>query len=324
MTATPPNDVERLMLDQADAALVLIDAADGRVVHCNAVWPQWLGLAPEQVLQAPFAQESCWPQPQVVRTLVSLAGLPLAMPAMTINARTADCQTLPLLLWCKPLQHAQRRHVLCTLVRNHEAMHEPGSESPQGQALKAVVLTLAAVLEGHDPASIGHQQRVADLAVTLARKLKWPQAEVQSIEQAAWLHDLGMVSVPSAILGKHSLLTTDEIWLIQQHVEAGMRMLEHIDFPGPVIALIAQHHERVNGTGYPLGLQGDAILRGAQLIGMGDVLDAMTRERPYQAAQSMAQALDTLKAGADVMFNGDLVRACVELFEVDGYRFPEI
>lgn len=91
-----------------------------------------------------------------------------------------------------------------------------------------------------------------------------------------------------------------------------------------MIALIAQHHERVNGTGYPLGLQGDAILRGAQVIGMADVLDAMTRERPYQAAQSMAQALDTLKAGADVMFDGELVRACVELFEVDDYRFPEV
>lgn len=324
MTVTPPHDTERLMLDQADAALVLIDSADGRVVHCNAVWPHWLGLAPEQVMQAPFADEVHWPQPQVVRTLVSLAGLPLAMPAMALNARDAQGQTMPLLLWCKPVQHAQRRHVLCKLVRNHETMNEPGGESPQGQALKAVVLTLGAVLEGHDPASIGHQQRVADLAVTLARKLKWPQVEVQSIEQAAWLHDLGMVSVPAAILGKHNLLTTDEIWLIQQHVEAGIRMLQHIDFPGPVIALIAQHHERVNGTGYPLGLQGDAILRGAQLIGMADVLDAMTRERPYQPAQSMAQALDTLKAGADVMFDGNLVRACVELFEVDDYRFPEV
>lgn len=324
MSATPPHKIERLMLDQADVALVLVDPADGRIVHCNAAWSQWLGLPEAQVCQAPFVDEVWWPQPQVVRTLVSLVGLPLALPAMALNARNAQGQILPLLMWCKSVLHEQRRHVLCTLVHNHDAMHEPGGDTASGQALKAVVLTLGAVLEGHDPASIGHQQRVADLAVTLARKLQWPPSEVQSIEQAAWLHDLGMVSVPAPILGKRAMLTTDEIWLIQQHVEAGMRMLEHIEFPGPVIALIAQHHERVNGTGYPLGLQGDAILRGAQLIGMADVLDAMTRERPYQAAQSMAQALDTLKAGADVMFNAELVRACVELFEVDGYRFPEV
>lgn len=324
MSTTSTNDVERLLLDQADAALVLVDLADGRIVQCNAVWPQWLGRSPEQVLQSPFGNEVWWPQPQVLRTLLSMAGLPLALPAMAVSARTAQDQELPLLLWCKALQYAQRRCVLCTLVRHHEAVSESGDHTPVGLALREVVQTLGAVLEGHDPASIGHQRRVADLVVTLARRLQWPQAEVQSIEQAAWLHDLGMVSVPAAILGKRTKLSTDEIWLIQQHVEAGMRMLEHIDFPGPVIALIAQHHERIDGSGYPLGLRGDAILRGAQLIGMADMLDAMTRERPYQSAQSMAQALDTLKASAGVMFTADLVRACVEMFELDGYRFPEV
>lgn len=219
---------------------------------------------------------------------------------------------LPLQAWCKPLQQAQRRHVLFTLVRNQSGVHEIDADALAGQAFKAVVQTLGAVLEGHDPASVGHQQRVAELAVTLARKLNWPQAEVQSIEQAALLHDLGMITVPSDVLAKHDQLTFNEIWVIQQHVEAGMRMLEHIDFPGPVIALIAQHHERLNGTGYPLGLKGEAILRGAQLIGMADVLDAMTRERPYQPAQTMAQALESLSASAGV------------LFVQDGYRFPQV
>ena len=319
-----PDDTERLMLDQADVALVLVDPADDRIVQCNAVWPQWLGLEMEQVLNAKFAVADWWPEPQVVRTLVSLASLPLAMRAMALRARDAQGQVLPLQAWCKPLQQAQRRHVLFTLVRNQSGVHEIDADALAGQAFKAVVQTLGAVLEGHDPASVGHQQRVAELAVTLARKLNWPQAEVQSIEQAALLHDLGMITVPSDVLAKHDQLTFNEIWVIQQHVEAGMRMLEHIDFPGPVIALIAQHHERLNGTGYPLGLKGEAILRGAQLIGMADVLDAMTRERPYQPAQTMAQALESLSASAGVLFDAELVHACVDLFVQDGYRFPQV
>ena len=100
-------------------------------------------------------------------------------------------------------------------------------------------------------------------------------------------------------------------------------MLEHIDFAGPVRELIAQHHERLNGSGYPAGLRGQAILRGAQVIGMADMLDAMTRERPYQPAQSMEQALGTLLAGAGILFDAELVQACVRLFVDDGYRFPE-
>jgi len=103
-----------------------------------------------------------------------------------------------------------------------------------------------------------------------------------------------------------------------------VEMVQHIDFPGPVTSLIAQHHERINGSGYPAGLRGSQVLRGAQLIGMADMLDAMTRDRPYQPAQTMEQALGTLLMASGVLFDADLVKACVELFEVDGYRFPVV
>ena len=315
-------DADRLLLAQADAALVLVDAPGGRVVHSNPVWADWLGLAPDGLPQT-FWAEACWLQPSLVRTLVHLAALPLPLPPLPVTARTAAGQDLPLLLSLKAVLHEGRRHVLCTLCAWPDAGAKAPGES-SGQVLQAVVQTLGAVLERHDPASIGHQQRVADLAGTLARKLGWPPSEVLSIEMAAWLHDLGMVTVPAATLGKPQLLSSEEVGQIQRHVDAGVNMLAHIDFQGPVTTLIAQHHERLNGSGYPAGLRGEAILRGAQLIGMADMLDAMTRERPYQSAQSMEQALGTLMAGAGILFDADLVQACAALFVQDGYRFPDV
>lgn len=315
------DDADRLLLAEADAALVLVDPVHGRVLHSNPVWASWLGQSATGPEPDVFWAAAHWPQPQVLRTLVSLAGLPLTLPPMPVDAFTSDGQVLPLLLSAKAVVHRADRHVLCTLVRQPSACTTDAAH--EGQALQAVVQTLTGLLERHDPASVGHQRRVAHLASTLARQLAWPAAEVQSIELAAWLHDLGMVSVPGATLGKRELLATEEVRQIQQHVLNGVRMLEHIEFPGPVTTLIAQHHERLNGSGYPSGLSGQAILRGAQLIGMADMLDAMTRDRPYQPAQTMDQALGTLLAGAGVLFDTDLVQACVKLFVEDGYRFPQ-
>ena len=321
MQPDPMIDADRLLLAQADAALLLVDPANGRVVRSNPVWASWLGLTAPRPETDVFWGEAYWQQPEVMRTLVSLAALPLPLPPLPVGALTADAQVLPLLLSAKAVMHQERRHVLCTLVRQSS---DVPTDSPQdGQALQAVVQTLTAVLERHDPPSVGHQRRVAHLAGTLARRLGWPAAEVHSIELAASLHDLGMISVPAATLTKSDLLATQEVRQIQQHVQTGVLMLAHIEFPGPVTTLIAQHHERLNGSGYPEGLSGSAILPGAQLIGMADMLDAMTRDRPYQRAQTTDQALATLLAGAGVLFDADLVQACVELFVEDGYRFPE-
>lgn len=315
-------ELDTLLLAQADAALVLVEPRSGRVLHSNPVWAQWLQQPLAATESWPLWHPMLWQQPESLRTLVSLAGWSLALPAMPVTALTGQGRPLPLLLSAKVVRTEAGRHVLCTLVNDPQAPTR-GADSPSVQALRALVQTLGGVLEQHDPASAGHQRRVADLVTTLARRLGWPPAEVDSLELAAWLHDLGMVGVPAAVLTQQSLLTREEVRLIQQHVDAAVRMLEHIDFPGPVTALIAQHHERINGSGYPAGLRGDAVLRGAQLIGMADMLDAMTRERPYQSAQPMDQALGTLLAGAGILFDADLVQACVRLFVDEGYRFPD-
>jgi putative nucleotidyltransferase with HDIG domain len=317
-------DADQLMLAQADAGLVLVDPVSGRIESLNPAWPQWLGLSKASLQGAVFWDEGGWQQPDVVRTLVSLTSLPLAMPPMAVSARAHDDQSLSMVMSARPVNLADRRLVLCTLVRSSPAQANANAASVAETALMGVVQALITVLEVHDPDSMGHQRRVADLAGTLARKLLWTPEEVESVVLAALIHDLGMVTVPSRVLGKSELLSQGEVKQIQKHVSTGLDMLQHIEFAGPVKALIAQHHERIDGSGYPLGLKGEGVLRGAQVIGMADMLDAMTRHRPYQSAQTMDHALQVLLVSSGVLFDADLVQACVALFVQGGYRFPAV
>lgn len=315
---------DQLMLAQADAGLVLVDPTSGRIEGLNPAWPQWLGLSKQSLQGAVFWDEGSWQQPDVVRTLVTLTNLPLAMPPMAVSAWAHDHQSFSMVMSARPVSLAERRLVLCTLVRSSPAQANANAASVAETALMGVVQALITVLEVHDPDSMGHQRRVADLAGTLARKLLWTPEEVQAVVLAALVHDLGMVTVPSRVLGKAELLSLGEVKQIQKHVSSGLDMLQHIEFAGPVKALIAQHHERIDGSGYPLGLKGEDVLRGAQVIGMADMLDAMMRNRPYQAAQTMDQALQVLLVASGVLFDADLVQACVALFVQEGYRFPAV
>jgi putative nucleotidyltransferase with HDIG domain len=318
------HDPDQLMLAQADAGLVLVDPISGRIEGLNPAWPDWLGRSKASLQGAVFWDEGGWQQPEAVRTLVSLTSLPLAMPPMAVAALTEDRDSLSMVISARPVNLSDRRLVLCTLVRSSLAQAMAMSSSVAETALMGVVQSLITVLEVHDPDSIGHQRRVADLAGTLARKLQWNLDDVEAVVLAALIHDLGMVTVPSRILGKTELLSQGEVKQIQKHVMTALDMLKHVEFAGPVKPYIAQHHERIDGSGYPLGLKGTDVLRGAQIVGMADMLDAMTRDRPYQSAQNMDQALQVLLASSGVLFDADLVQACVALFVQEGYRFPGV
>lgn len=324
MTEDNALALDQLMLRHAHAGLVLVEPVGGRVVALNATWPQWLGCEPSSLQGTVIWEDMGWPQPELVRTLISLTSLPLPMPPMPVSAWTREHVFLPLVLSCELVDGPKGRLVMCTLVRDRLVSPPAMTASVSENALMGVVQALTTVLEVHDPESIGHQRRVADLVGTLARQLQWSIPEVESVTLAALIHDLGMVTVSPRVLGKLDLLSGPEVMQIQRHVTAGVNMIEHIEFPGPVTTLIAQHHERINGSGYPLGLKGDEVSRGAQLIGMADMLDAMTRNRPYQPAQTLDQALQVLLVSGGVLFDADLVQACFDLFVQDGYRFPAI
>lgn len=183
------------------------------------------------------------------------------------------------------------------------------------QNLKAMVETIAATVECRDPYTAGHQRRVAQIAAAIAEEIGLDSSTVEGVRTAASIHDIGKISIPAEILSKPGRLSDPEIALIQEHAETGYQILSGIDFPWPVAEMIRQHHERLDGSGYPRGLEADDILPGAKIIAVADIVEAMTAHRPYRAGYGIEVALDYIRKESGRLIDHDAVTACLGLFE---------
>jgi len=183
----------------------------------------------------------------------------------------------------------------------------------------AAVQAIAGIVEMRDPYTAGHQSRVAELARTLASKLDIPEDEVFAIYLAGLVHDLGKIKIPSEILSKPSRLTDIERLLINVHPQAGFDILRCIDFSWPIAELVLAHHERMDGSGYPNGLSGEAILFGARVLAVADVVEAISSHRPYRPAMGIGVALEEIERHRGKLYDVKVVDACLDLFRNDGY-----
>ena len=183
------------------------------------------------------------------------------------------------------------------------------------QIAQAAGEALVRTIELHDPWTGRHHRQVSHVAALIARGLGLPEAEVEGIGLAASLHDIGKVGLPRSILSNTGRLSFAELQQLQTHAEAGYQLLQGIEFPWPVADMVRQHHERLDGSGYPAGLAGDGILPGARIITVADVLAAMTAERTYRATPGLEAALDELRQGRGVLYDAAAVDVCMALCE---------
>lgn len=179
---------------------------------------------------------------------------------------------------------------------------------------EAAIEAVAAAVEAKDPYTAGHQRRVGDLAAAIATELGMSEEVVEGIRVAARVHDIGKVSVPAEILSKPAGLTPNEFALVKEHPQTGYDIVRGIEFPWPVADMILQHHERLDGSGYPNGLAGDEILVGARVIAVADTVEAMASYRPYRASLGIDVALAQIERDRAVLLDADVVDACLRLF----------
>jgi len=189
------------------------------------------------------------------------------------------------------------------------------------RALEGTVRALAATAERRDPYTAGHQQRVTQLACTIAIEMELPREQIEGIRVAGILHDLGKIYVPAEILNKPGRLTDVEMELIKTHPRVGHDILKTIEFPWPVAEIVLQHHERINGSGYPSGLSGNEILLEARILAVADVIEAMSSHRPYRPALGIDKALDQISQGKAIIYDSNVVNACLRLFREKGFKF---
>ncbi len=184
------------------------------------------------------------------------------------------------------------------------------------------IQAIAKLVEARDPYTSGHQERVADLGAMIAAEMGFDEDFQRGIRMAGLLHDIGKIYVPAEILTKPRRLTDVEFNIIKLHPEVAYDVLSPIEFPWPIADYVYQHHERMNGSGYPLGLGGEDIVMGARILAVADVVEAMSSHRPYKAAIGLEPALDEIEANAGTLYDGDAARACLNLFRVRSYEIP--
>jgi len=191
----------------------------------------------------------------------------------------------------------------------------------QKNLLLSLIQAISLMVEFRDPYTAGHQRRVAELASSIATEMGLPPEKIDSLRIAALLHDVGKIVVPSEILSKPGKLNEFELNLIRTHVEIGYEILKPIEFPWPIKEIIRQHHERLDGSGYPHGLRGDEIILEARILAVADVIEAMTSNRPYRPAYSLDQALEELSRHSGKLYDEEVVTACINLLKNKGFSF---
>ncbi|MEW6549432.1 MAG: HD domain-containing phosphohydrolase [Spirochaetota bacterium] len=190
------------------------------------------------------------------------------------------------------------------------------------EALKATVLAISASVEAKDPYTAGHQSRVADLGLAIAGELGLSEDDREGLRLAATIHDLGKLSVPTEILTKPKKLLDVEFEIIKTHSRSGYEILSKIDFPWPIARMVLEHHERMDGSGYPQGLKGSEVLLQSRILAVADVVESMASHRPYRPALGIIAALAEIEANADRLYDSEVVRACLSLFRNRGYELP--
>jgi PAS domain S-box-containing protein/putative nucleotidyltransferase with HDIG domain len=262
---------------------------------------------------------------------------PADLPGLRAELARCEADRLPLTYEFRVIWPDQSEHWLSTQARftfndqGHpvrlqgvvlDVTTRRKSEEQLRHSMEDTVAALAAAVEARDPYTAGHQRHVAALAVAIAHELNLDQPRIQAIQLAAIVHDIGKLKLPAELLTLPRNLTSIERDLIETHVEAGYELLKGIDFPWPIADIVRQHHERLDGSGYPRGLRGDSICLEARILAVADMMDAASTDRPFRFGKGIEATLDELAAGRGVLYAADAVDACLALFRQKRFTFP--
>ncbi len=271
-----------------------------------------------------------WREAMLQRSFLAAVGLPLlqpdgtAMGALVVYANATDAfgesAIVDLSVIAENLALGIRT-LQMRLAHEQDVIEQKKFADQLGQSLEATIGAVAATIDMRDPYTADHQQRVSHLAPAIASAMGLPPLTITGIRLASTIHDIGKICVPLEILSRPGALTKDEFALVKVHVAAGYDILKNIAFPWPVADIVMQHHERLDGSGYPQNLAADQILPEAKILAVADVVEAMCSHRPYRAARGIDAALDEITKNRGKLYDPQAVDACLGLFRGGGFAF---
>jgi putative nucleotidyltransferase with HDIG domain len=195
------------------------------------------------------------------------------------------------------------------------------SEQELREALEKMIGVLADLVERRDPYTSGHQKRVAELSGAIALEMGLDGERAEKIAMAGAIHDIGKISVPAEVLSRPGKLSAIEMELVRQHPQQGYEILKDVQTSWPLAEIVYQHHERLDGSGYPRGLKGEEILLEARILGVADVVEAMASYRPYRPSLGIDAALEEIENKKGLLYDPEVVDACSRLFREKGFDF---
>ena len=189
------------------------------------------------------------------------------------------------------------------------------------KSMEGIIKAMASTVEMRDPYTAGHQQRVAELAQSISKEMELVEEMIEGIRMAGQIHDLGKIAVPAEILSKPGRLNDIEFNLIKLHPQAGYDILKDIEFPWPIAKIVLQHHERMDGSGYPHSLSDKDMLQESKILGVADVVEAMASHRPYRPALGLDVAVEEISRNKDILYDPTVVDACVKIISNGNFQF---
>jgi PAS domain S-box-containing protein len=231
-------------------------------------------------------------------------------PCLTVNA--VKLSETRILGFCKDI--TERKKAEENLKETLESLRK---------AVGATIQVMVSAIEVRDPYTAGHQIRSTDIARAIATEMGLPQEKIEAIRMAGPIHDIGKLAVPAEILSKPTKLTNIEFSLIKEHSQKGYEMLMDVESPWPLAEIIYQHHERMDGSGYPRNLKGDEILMEARILAVADVVEAMASHRPYRAGLGIDAALEEIEKNRGTFYDNAVADACLRLFREKGFKLEE-
>ncbi len=317
----------RLIFESTRNYLVVIDYPSGRIVNATPSFLAVAGTTLDAIVGTNFWQ--C-PYLAPAEQMACMQEIMQSSHSHTINNLTLHTHTAAYLdveLSCIRFHEDGFERVLCNLYDvTLQRQMERSLERAQQQVIKHLFETigvLSNVIEARDPYTAGHQSRVADLAVAIATEMGLSDETKTGIHVAAMLHDIGKIAVPSDLLVKSTPLSQPEADLLKSHVEAGYAILQPLTFPWTIDLFVLQHHERLDGSGYPHGLRGDALCLEGRILAVADTVEAMIGERPYRMPLTLDESLESLEKDQGKRYDSTVVSACLKLFREKGYHFPK-
>jgi len=300
------------LVEHSSDLIVVVDQA-GVVIYANPVASLMYGVPLEEAIGA-SAFRFIHPEDldRLMARMTSLLEQPGASHTDTMRFVSDTGE-----VWVLEIVATNCLHVpaISGIVVNGRDVTERNDYLSKLQAsLDAITIAVANMVEIRDPYTAGHQRQVAHIAGAIARELALPEDDIKGIEVASTIHDIGKIAVPSEILTRPGRLTRAEFEIIKSHSQAGHDIVADVPFPWPVAEMILQHHERLDGSGYPRGLIGNAILMGSRILAVADVVSAMSEHRPYRVAPGLAAALTEVEANCGTLYEPAVVDACLSLF----------